>query len=237
MEKIMALADKHKLWVIEDAAQAIDSKTGSKYLGGVGHLGAFSFHDTKNISAGEGGALIINDARFSKRAEILWEKGTNRSAFFRGEVDKYGWVDVGSSFLPSELIAAFLAAQLEHMEKIQSLRMQAWNGYQKQLAPLIQKEILLMPPSPHNAHLFFLVCRSLDERTQLIAHLKANGVASVFHYLSLHKSPYFAGKHDGRELKNADRFTDSLLRLPMYAELDLATVNKICDLILSFYAQ
>lgn len=237
MESIMPLAEANKLWVIEDAAQAIDSQYGKKYLGGLGHLGAFSFHDTKNISSGEGGALIINHEPFVKRAEILWEKGTNRSAFFRGEVDKYGWVDVGSSFLPSELIAAFLAAQLESMEKIQSMRLQAWNAYRERLAPLVQKEILLMPSRPHNAHLFFMVCRSLDERTRLIAHLKANGVASVFHYLSLHKSPYFSGKHDGRELENADRFTDCLLRLPMYAELEIATVAKICDLILGFYSR
>ncbi len=235
MARIMALADQRKLWVIEDAAQAIDSAYGEKYLGGVGHLGAFSFHDTKNISGGEGGALAINHEAFVKRAEILWEKGTNRSAFFRGEVDKYGWVDVGSSFLPSELIAAFLFGQLEKTAEIQKMRVAAWNEYRRNLAVLEQKEILLMPDVSHNAHLFYLVCRGLDERTKLIAHLKANGIASVFHYLSLHKSPYFADKHDGRELANADRFTDCLLRLPMYAELETSTVNKICDLILSFY--
>lgn len=235
MQKIAALAEKHKLWVIEDAAQAIDSTYGNKYLGGVGHLGAFSFHDTKNISAGEGGALAINHEAFVKRAEILWEKGTNRSAFFRGEVDKYGWVDVGSSFLPSELIAAFLYAQLEKTAEIQKMRMAAWKAYRDTLAVLEKKEILLMPDEPHNAHLFYLVCRSLEERTRLIAHLKANGIASVFHYLSLHKSPYFAAKHDGRELKNADRFTDCLLRLPMYAELGAATAQKIAGQILEFY--
>lgn len=237
MDDIMGVAGQRNIWVIEDAAQAIDAPCGNKYLGGVGHLGAFSFHDTKNISSGEGGALIINHEPFIKRAEILWEKGTNRSAFFRGEVDKYGWVDVGSSFLPSELIAGFLSAQLEGMEKIQAMRMQAWNEYAKLLAPLAQKEILLMPVRPHNAHLFFIVCRSLDERTGLITHLKANGVSSVFHYLSLHKSPYFAGKHDGRQLRNADRFTDCLLRLPMYAGLETTAVGRICELILDYYAR
>lgn len=236
MGKIMELANKYKLWVVEDAAQAIDSRSGEKYLGAIGHLGAYSFHDTKNISAGEGGALAINHEPFLKRAEILWEKGTNRSAFFRGEVDKYGWVDVGSSFLPAELIAAFLLAQLENIEEIQKKRLAAWNAYHEQLAPLSQKEILLMPDQPHNAHLYYLVCRSLDERTRLIDHLKAHGISSVFHYLSLHKSPYFAGKHDGRELGNADRFTDCLLRLPMYAELDGKTVARICGLIQDFYA-
>lgn len=236
MQLIMALANRYNLWVIEDAAQAIDSAYGDKYLGGIGHLGAFSFHDTKNISAGEGGALAINHTPFTKRAEILWEKGTNRSAFFRGEVDKYGWVDVGSSFLPSELTAAFLAAQLENVADIQRMRMEPWNTYRTTLAPLEQREILLMPDSPHNAHLFYLVCRSLDERSDLIAHLKASGIASVFHYLSLHKSPYFTEKHDGRELKNADRFTDCLLRLPMYAELGNGDAERISELILNFYA-
>lgn len=236
MAQIMTIADKHKLWVIEDAAQAIDSAHGGRFLGGIGHLGAFSFHDTKNIIAGEGGALAINHDAFVKRAEILWEKGTNRSAFFRGEVDKYGWVDVGSSFLPSELIAAFLLAQLEQIEKIQQLRMGAWKTYRTVLAPLVNKGVLVMPEQPHNAHLFYLICRSLDERTALIAHLKARGIASVFHYLSLHKGPYFAEKHDGRTLPNADRFTDCLLRLPMYAELGAAGAERVAGAVLEFYA-
>ena len=243
MAQIMAIADEHKLWVVEDAAQAIDSParatdapTDGKFLGGIGHLGAFSFHDTKNIIAGEGGALAINHEPFVKRAEILWEKGTNRSAFFRGEVDKYGWVDVGSSFLPSELIAAFLLAQLEQVDKIQQMRIAAWKAYRAALASLENKGILLMPEQAHNAHLFYLICRSLDERTALIAHLKAQGISSVFHYLSLHKSPYFAPKHDGRELPNADRFTDCLLRLPMYAELGVAGAERVAGAIMDFYA-
>lgn len=235
MPTIMQLAKKHSLWVVEDAAQAIDSAADGKFLGGIGHLGAFSFHDTKNIIAGEGGALSINHEPFIRRAEILWEKGTNRSAFFRGEVDKYGWVDVGSSFLPSELIAAFLLAQLEEVEKIQRMRMQAWRVYQSALSALQNHGVLVMPDFPHNAHLFYLVCRSLDERTALIAHLKAQGIASVFHYLSLHKSPYFAARHDGRDLPNADRFTDCLLRLPMYAKLGADGAQRICEAILSFY--
>lgn len=235
MAKIMAIADKHKLWVVEDAAQAIDSVFEGQYLGGVGHLGAFSFHDTKNIIAGEGGALAINHEPFVKRAEILWEKGTNRSAFFRGEVDKYGWVDVGSSFLPSELIAAFLLAQLEQVEKIQRQRMDAWKAYHAALSPLEHEGILVMPNQAHNAHLFYLVCRSLDERTALIAHLKTQGIASVFHYLSLHKSPYFSGKHDGRTLPHADRFTDCLLRLPMYADLGSTGAERVADAVLEFY--
>lgn len=236
MATIMQLASKHSLWVIEDAAQAIDSRVGEKALGSIGHLGAYSFHDTKNIIAGEGGALAINHEPFVKKAEIHWEKGTNRSAFFRGEVDKYGWVDLGSSFLPSELIAAFLLAQLEAIDDIQQRRMQAWNVYRSALAALEVKDVLVMPDQSHNAHLFYLVCRSLDERTQLIAHLKSLGIASVFHYLSLHKSQFFAAKHDGRNLPNADLFTDCLLRLPLYAELGQAGAVRVAEAVLQFYA-
>jgi len=236
MQKIMAIADAHKLWVIEDAAQAIDSKLGDKYLGGVGHLGAFSFHDTKNIIAGEGGALAVNHAAFAKRAEILWEKGTNRSAFFRGEVDKYGWVDVGSSFLPSEITAAMLLAQLEAIERIQAMRFAAYNRYAEILAPLAKKGVLLMPKQAHNAHVFYLCCRTLEERSELIEHLKQRDIASVFHYLSLHKSPFFAAKHDGRQLPNADRFTETLLRLPLYAELGADGATRVAHAVLDFYA-
>jgi dTDP-4-amino-4,6-dideoxygalactose transaminase len=236
MERIMALAEKYNLWVVEDAAQAIDARAGEKYLGGIGHLGAFSFHETKNIIAGEGGALIINHESFMKLAEIHWEKGTNRSAFFRGEVDKYGWVDLGSSFLPSELIAAFLLAQLEAVEHIQGLRMKAWKTYHAALLPLEKLGVLVMPDRPHNAHLFYLVCRSLDERTALIDHLKRKGIASVFHYLSLHSSPYFSAKHDGRSLPHSDRFTDCLVRLPMYAELGVEGAERVANEILQFYS-
>ncbi|MFZ5630753.1 MAG: dTDP-4-amino-4,6-dideoxygalactose transaminase [Spirochaetota bacterium] len=235
MAHIMALAEKYRLWVVEDAAQAVDARLGNKYLGGIGHLGAFSFHETKNIIAGEGGALVINHADFLKRAEIHWEKGTNRSAFFRGEVDKYGWVDLGSSFLPSELISAFLLAQLEAVEHIQGMRMKAWKAYHAALSPLEELGVLVMPDKPHNAHLFYLVCRSLDERTALIDQLKLKGIASVFHYLSLHSSPYFASKHDGRALPHSDRFTDCLVRLPMYAELGTDGASRVAEEVLRFY--
>lgn len=236
MKKIMAIAEQRKLWVIEDAAQAIDARHGDNYLGGIGHLGAFSFHDTKNIIAGEGGALAINHEPFIKRAEILWEKGTNRSAFFRGEVDKYGWVDVGSSFLPAELVAATLLAQLEAVDVIQSKRFRAWQTYHEQLRRLETRGVGIMPDNPHNAHMFYIVCRDLAERTALIAHLKSLGIASVFHYLSLHKSPYFQDKHDGRVLPNSDRFTDCLLRLPMYCELGADGAARVSEAVLSFYA-
>lgn len=235
MQALMQLAQKHSLWVVEDAAQAVDSKLGEKNLGGIGHVGALSFHDTKNIIAGEGGALVINHEEFVKKAEIHWEKGTNRSAFFRGEVDKYGWVDIGSSFLPSELTAAFLLAQLEGIDQIQELRMQAWNTYYQMLSPLNGKGLQVMPNLPHNAHMFYLVCRSLEERTELIDYLKQQGIASVFHYLSLHKSQYFADKHDGRDLPNADRFTDCLVRLPMFAELGATGAERVAGSVLDFY--
>ena len=236
MAHIMALAEKYKLWVVEDSAQAVDARAGEKYLGGIGHLGAFSFHETKNIIAGEGGALVINHEPFVKRAEIHWEKGTNRSAFFRGEVDKYGWVDLGSSFLPSELNAAFLLAQLEAVEHIQGLRMKAWNTYHAALSRLGEKGVRVMPNRPHNAHLFYLVCNSLDERTALIDYLKKQGIAAVFHYLSLHCSPYFAAKHDGRALPHSDRYTDCLVRLPMYAELGVDGAERVANEILHFFS-
>lgn len=240
MDKIMALAHKHNLFVVEDAAQAINSfYTGSdgvkKPLGSIGHLAAFSFHETKNIIAGEGGMLVINDEQFLKRSEIIWEKGTNRSAFFRGEIDKYGWVDVGSSFLPSEIVAAFLYAQLEHLDEIQSKRIELWNFYYEQLKPLTEKGLIQLPDIPvyacNNAHIFYILFPDVEKRNECIRHLKENNILSVFHYLSLHKSTFFYQKHDGRELTETDRYSETLLRLPMYYELEESWVKRICDLI------
>ena len=172
MDAAMALAQKHNLLVVEDAAQAIDATYRGRPLGGIGHLGTFSFHETKNIISGEGGALAINDERFARRAEIIWEKGTNRAEFFRGEINKYGWVDVGSSFLPSEIIAAFLYAQLERLDAIQDKRKQLWQTYFKELSGLADQGLVALPTIPeeasNNAHMFYLVCRSLDARTALI---------------------------------------------------------------------
>lgn len=240
MDAIMTLANKHGLWVVEDAAQAIDSfytnaKGEKKALGSIGHLAAFSFHETKNIISGEGGMLAINDDRFIERAEIIWEKGTNRSAFFRGEVDKYGWVDVGSSFLPSETIAAFLWAQLENLEQIQQRRKEIWQQYQLQLTAWAAQNGVKLPNIPdyatNNAHMFYLVLPSLDFRTRVIDALKAEGVLAVFHYISLHSSPFYKAKHDGRALDQSDRFTDTLVRLPMYFELSNEMVAKITSCI------
>jgi dTDP-4-amino-4,6-dideoxygalactose transaminase len=233
MDVIMDIANRHNLFVVEDAAQAIDSffisKDGTKKaLGSIGHLAAFSFHETKNIISGEGGMLAINDEQFCDRAEIIWEKGTNRSAFFRGSVDKYGWVDIGSSFLPSEIIAAFLWAQLENLEKIQDKRKQLWNAYNEQLADWAKSNKFLLPTIPNyatnNGHMFFLTCESLKQRTELIKKLKENEILAVFHYLSLHTSPFYFSKHDGRILPETDKFTDCLIRLPLFYELDVEKV-------------
>jgi len=236
MDKIMDIANKHNLFVVEDAAQAIDSyfigKDGNKRaLGSIGHLAAFSFHETKNIISGEGGMLAINDEKFIERAEIIWEKGTNRSSFFRGEVDKYGWVDMGSSFLPSEIIAAFLWAQLENLQNIQERRMFLWNKYYAELKTWANENSVSMPIVPNfatnNAHMFYLVFKDIDSRDKLIAKLKAQGILSVFHYLSLHSSKFYASKHDGRNLPETDRYSECLLRLPMFYELDIDMVIKV----------
>ena len=242
MDRIMEISEKHNLIVVEDAAQAIDSYYKGRPLGSIGHLSAFSFHETKNIIAGEGGMLCINDERFIRRAEIIWEKGTNRAEFFRGEVNKYGWVDTGSSFLPSEVIAAFLWAQLENLDNIQSRRKHLWELYNTCLSPLTShlSPELALPVIPeyatNNAHMFYLVCNNLEQRTALIKHLKDNGIQAVFHYLSLHSSPYYADKHDGRELPECDRYADCLVRLPMFYDLKDEQVIDICNTINAFFA-
>lgn len=239
MDEVMTLAKRHNLFVIEDAAQAIDSYYKGKPLGSIGNLATFSFHETKNIISGEGGMLVINDERFVERAEIIREKGTNRSKFFRGEVDKYGWVDIGSSFLPSDIIAAFLYAQLENLNDIQAKRKLIWNTYYNSLKPLEQKSKFILPFIPeyatNNAHMFYLVCRDLKERSALIEHLQKQNIHAVFHYLSLHKSPFYSGQHDRRELPNSDHYSDCLLRLPMYYELSEDEQRAVVNSINSFY--
>ena len=240
MDKIMEVANKHNILVVEDAAQAVDSYYKGKPLGGIGHFGCFSFHETKNITAGgEGGLLMVNDERFIRRAEIIWEKGTNRAEFFRGEVNKYGWVDTGSSFLPAEINSAFLWAQLESLDEIQAKRRLLWETYYENLKPLAERGYFILPDMPeyatNNAHMFYIVCKNLEERTQLIAHLKGEGFGAVFHYLSLHTSPYYENKHDGRELPNCDKFADCLVRLPMFYELEAEQVKTIAETISCFF--
>ena len=252
MEYIMQIAKRHHLIVVEDAAQAIDSyyvapqdaeilKPGKKYpLGGIGNLGAFSFHETKNITAGgEGGALIINDAAYIRRSEILWEKGTNRAEFFRGAVNKYGWVDTGSSFLPSEINAAFLWAQLENLDSIQKKRILLWQTYFQELSCLEDKGINL-PQIPNyatnNAHMFYLTCRNLEERTNLIKFLKEKGITAPFHYLSLHKSDYYKSTSDTIPiLQQCEHYSDCLMRLPMYNELTIKQIKIIVQAIKKFF--
>lgn len=248
MDRIMEIANRHNLLIVEDAAQAIDSYYQSQELraksreplGGIGHLAAFSFHETKNITAGgEGGLMVVNDERFIRRAEILWEKGTNRAEFFRGAVNKYGWVDMGSSFLPAEINAAFLWAQLEKLDEIQNKRKVLWNTYYKFLKPLSEKGFFSLPDIPeyasNNAHMFYLVCRNLEERTALIKYLKEHDIQAVFHYLSLHSSEFYKNKHDGRELPECDRYMDTLVRLPMFNDLEIEQVEQICETINDFY--
>nr|WP_295923783.1 dTDP-4-amino-4,6-dideoxygalactose transaminase [uncultured Dyadobacter sp.] len=240
MDKIMALARAYNLLVIEDAAQSIDSSYKGRPLGSIGHLAAFSFHETKNIISGEGGMLVINDDRFAHRSEIVWEKGTNRSEFFRGEVNKYGWIDVGSSFLPSEIIAAFLYAQLENLEKIQNRRAALWNYYYQALMPIAELGGFELPKIPdyatNNAHMFFLVCRNAAQRDQLIKALKGSGILAVFHYLSLHKSEFYKDKHDGRELSFSDYYSAMLVRLPLFFELSFSDIDQIVQVIKTVFS-
>lgn len=237
MDAIMALAEKHNLLVVEDAAHCIDSFYKGRPLGGIGHFGAFSFHETKNISSGEGGMCVINDERFIRRAEIIWEKGTNRAEFYRGMVNKYGWVDMGSSFLPSEFNAAYLWAQLEQLDDIQGKRKHIWNRYFEGLNGKIGNEVKL-PNIPeyatNNAHMFYLLCPSLEYRTALMKFLKENDVQTTFHYLPLHSSQFYKNKHDGRELPNCDRYADTLVRLPLFYELSDMEIDKIVKLIVEF---
>lgn len=241
MDEITALARARGLRVVEDAAQAIDSFYKGRPLGTLGDLAAFSFHETKNLIAGEGGSLHVNDPLLVGDAEIVREKGTNRSSFFRGEIDKYGWVKVGSSFLPSDVTAAFLYAQFEACDRIQARRHAIWNRYAARLARLKGAGCLELPKVPdgatNNAHMFYVVCESLAVRSGLIERLKAAGVLAVFHYQSLHASHYFASQHDGRDLPQADRYTDCLLRLPLFFELSDDQVDHVCDVVLRFFGQ
>ena len=236
MTKIMDLAAKYNLAVVEDAAHAIDSyfltPAGErKPLGSIGHLATFSFHETKNISSGEGGLLAINDEKYVHRAEIIWEKGTNRASFFRGEINKYGWVDLGSSFLPSEVTAAFLWAQLENMSQIQQRRIEIWERYDQNLRGHVENFGIRLPEIPdfatNNGHMYYLIAEDGDQRDFLLKEMKSEGSLAVFHYLSLHSSEYFASKHDGRELKNSDLYSERLVRLPFFYELTLDEVDRI----------
>ena len=243
MDTIMQIAERHGLYVIEDAAQGMMATYKGKPLGTIGHLGAYSFHETKNYtSGGEGGLLIVNDERFAERAEIIREKGTNRSQFFRGMVDKYSWVDVGSSYLPCELQAAYLWGQLQKAEEINEKRLEIWRTYFNALKPLEDKRYIQLPQIPphceHNAHMFYIKTDSLQTRTELIEHLKKEGIQTAFHYVPLHSSP--AGLKFGY-FHGTDRFTTSeserLLRLPMFFSLTLSEAETISRSIRQFYGE
>jgi len=241
MDHILALADKYGLMVIEDAAQAIDSYYKMRPLGSLGSMAAFSFHETKNVICGEGGMFVANHKALMERAEIVREKGTNRAAFFRGQVDKYRWVDIGSSFLPSEIVASFLFAQLENIEVIQSKRKNIWGRYHNGLNSLQQRGIVSLPFVPdyatNNAHMFYLICGCPGQRSDLETFLRSNGIMAVSHYQSLHKSPFYAGKHGIRELPNAERYSACLLRLPLFYDLANEHVDYVINKVIDFFAQ
>jgi dTDP-4-amino-4,6-dideoxygalactose transaminase len=239
MDAIMEIAQRYNLFVIEDAAQAVNATYKGRYLGTIGHLGCYSFHETKNLIAGEGGALVINDPRFVERAEIIREKGTNRSNFFRGQVDKYTWVDIGSSYLPSELVAAFLYAQLEEADKINHQRLSLWDSYYQGLKPLADAGKLRLPVIPahcgHNAHMFYIIVQSEPIRARLLTHLKKHNINAVFHYVPLHTSPM--GQQYGSiigDLPVTDDLSDRLIRLPCYYELNETDQNLVVETVKGF---
>ncbi len=241
IDKALTLCDLHGIALLEDAAQSIDSYYKGRPLGSFGDMATFSFHETKNISSGEGGLLVINNKNYINRAEIVWEKGTNRSAFSRGDVDKYEWVDLGSSYSPSEIIAAFLYAQLMELEDIQKTRKAIWERYYTNLLPLANRGYIQIIDTPsfatNNGHLFYILAKNKAQRNELLDYLNSNMVHAVFHYLSLHKSPYYAKYHDGRELVNADRYSDTLLRLPLFYELTMELADMICEKVFNFFGE
>jgi len=240
MDTIMEIAKRHNLLVVEDAAQGVMSEYKGRGLGSIGDYGCYSFHETKNYSMGEGGALLIKDEAKVDRAEIIREKGTDRSKFLKGVIDKYTWVDMGSSYLPSEMNAAYLWAQLEVADEINNNRLASWNAYYEQLKPLADAGRIELPVIPeeckHNAHMFYIKTKDIEERSALASYLKENGILAVFHYVPLHSAP--AGSKFGR-FHGEDRYTtntfERLLRLPMYYDLGLDNVEMICDRIREFY--
>lgn len=233
MDRIMSIARRHGLRVVEDAAQAIDSFYKGRPLGSIGDLAAFSFHESKNIISGEGGMLAINDPALIARAEIIWEKGTNRAAHFRGEVDKYTWLDIGSSFLPSDVIAAILLAQLQHLDEIQDRRKQIWSLYERGLRELFETGRMKGPVIPdyatNNGHMFFVVCSDLEQRTKLMEHLANENIMAVFHYVPLHNSPFYSSKSNVQRLPNCERFSDCILRLPLFFELTDMEISRVVE--------
>jgi dTDP-4-amino-4,6-dideoxygalactose transaminase len=238
MDKLLLIAKKYNLFIVEDAAQAIDSFYREKALGSFGDFSTFSFHETKNLIAGEAGLLGINNDQFKEKAEIVWEKGTNRSAFIRGEVNKYNWVSLGSSFLPTEIVASFLVGQLEILDLIQERRKSIWNTYDSLFREDLRNYQILLPHIPdygtNNAHMYYLVFKESKHRNDFIAHMAKNKIQTASHYISLHKSPYFQDQHDGRNLPNSDMYSDCLVRLPLFYNLGNLDQQKIIEKVLDF---
>jgi dTDP-4-amino-4,6-dideoxygalactose transaminase len=240
MEFVMELANRHNLYVVEDAAQAVNAKYNNKFLGTIGDLGTYSFHETKNYICGEGGALVINNDKFIERAEIIWEKGTNRKKFFRGEVDKYTWVDIGSSYLPSDLLAAFLYAQLENMDEINLRRRDLFDYYYKALIPLVNDGYLRLPyvtsQCESNSHLFYIILEDEDTRNALMDYLKSKGILAVFHYVPLHLSSVGRSMgYDQGQLPVTEAMSGRLLRLPFYHDMKEEDQAEVVDAIMTFF--
>ncbi len=241
MDKALALAKKYNLILLEDAAHAIDATYNGKPLGTFGDFATFSFHETKNVSSGEGGLLAVNNEKYIEQADIVWEKGTNRTAFEDGKVSRYEWVGLGASYTPSDMIAGMLYAQLENIDEIQSKRISIWDRYYEKLKVLEEKKLAVIPHIPdfavNNGHLFYLLLANKKQRDALIRFMDENHIMTVFHYLPLHSSPYFKNKHDGRPLPNAERFADTIIRLPFFYELPLMVVDMIADKVIEFFEQ
>jgi len=241
VDKLRAIADKHGIYLIEDAAHCIDAYYKDKPLGSFGQLSAFSFHDTKNVTCGEGGMLVINDEHFAKRAEIMREKGTNHASFLRNEVSRYDWIDIGSSFLASDISAAFLYAQFLDIDNIQTKRKNIWKKYYDGLTPLAEKGFFSMPHIPegatHNAHIFYIVCKSMKARGEYISYMRASNIKVQFHYLTLHDSPYYQSLHEGRKLPNAKYYAECLVRLPLFVDLTDEEINLIIKNTYDFFIE
>ena len=239
MDELISISNEFNIKIVEDNAHGFGAYYKNKLLGTIGDLGCFSFHDTKNISCGEGGAILINDTSLVSSGEIIREKGTDRSSFLRGEINKYGWKELGSSYLLSDILAAKLMAQFEELDAITTKRKELWNYYYNSLLPLSDKELIDLPEVPnyanHSGHIFYIVCKSINVRDLLIEHLRENGIQSAFHYQSLHKSEYFSKKYNGIELLNADRYSNCLIRLPLYPDLSHNQIRIIIDEIFAFY--
>lgn len=239
MEVLSRIALKYSLFLIEDNAQGIRSYFNDRPLGSIGNFGALSFHDTKNIHCGEGGAILVSDDRFEARAEVVWDMGTNKKEFKEGRVNSYGWVDLGGSFYPSELNSAFLASQLEQLDAVTERRLQVWNRYYDSFASIERSGKAERPKIPayarHNGHTFYLVTKSLVERDRIIQYLRTNGIQAAFHFQSLHRSVYYENKHQGFAMSQADRFSDCLVRLPIYYSLNDEAQDKVINAVYDFY--